>query len=179
MIDPAEHVGLATDVATRYEMERRLPRGEALGDAWMGLLAACRRFKPEMGVKFTTYAPHVIRGYIIDQHRQRERTRRMKDGVVAARPRPCTLLDVHQDRRPTPVEAVAHADEVARRVRLVESRTDGNQRTRQTRPEIVQMLARGVSQKHIGAVLGMSPTAVSQNVTKFRKGFNQWTGHAA
>lgn len=178
-IDPAQHVGLALAVARRYELERRLPPGEVVGDAWLGLLAAVRRFKPDAGAKFTTYAPQVIRGYIMDQHRARERTRRMKDGVYVRSDRPRALLDIHRDRRPTPAEQLARAEEVARGVRLVESRTDGNKYTREARPEMVQMLARGMNQQHVATALGMSPSAVCQNVTKFRKGFNQRAGQAA
>lgn len=65
MIDVADHLNLARKIA--WDNMKKYPQHEnddVLADAYVGLAKAGKRFDASRGVKFSTYAVHLIKGEI-------------------------------------------------------------------------------------------------------------------
>ncbi len=79
--DPViSHIGLAVKIAKRFfNRSRRRSHLDILQQAMFGLFMASKRFNPERGTKFSTFATPYIRGYIL----QLWRTKRDKRNDTA------------------------------------------------------------------------------------------------
>lgn len=73
VLHPEEHLGLARQLAHRAVPGWLSPeeREDALGDAYLGLVDGCRRWKAARGLAPSTYLAYRIRGAIVDGHRAR------------------------------------------------------------------------------------------------------------
>jgi RNA polymerase sigma factor (sigma-70 family) len=94
---------------------RRLPfdTDELLDVAWIGYLAACRRFDPSFGVPFTAYAVRRVEGAVIDGLR---RTRATPEHIRLAE----AHLDPLQDHFTDPTQPWV-ADRLARALAVVDN----------------------------------------------------------
>ena len=75
-IDVTEYLTLARNIASQMTYERPIENTDAYGDALLGLIKAAHRFDPSLEIKFSTYAPKIIRFQIIDSFREREGRRK-------------------------------------------------------------------------------------------------------
>jgi RNA polymerase sigma factor (sigma-70 family) len=126
--------------------------------ALMGLLMAAQKFDGRQGVKFTTYATIVIRGYVRDQRRrlmvERGFSRSRRPGERQQRIATIqTLLDV--DGAQVPAE-VANID----RALLLAHVFKGARNARDAR--IISALLRGYTQNDIAKRLGIGESRISQ-----------------
>jgi len=68
------YLKLARSIAKKYTKPKENPMdSDAYSDALLGLVYALRRFKPELGYKFTTLAHRCMRNTIFDEHKKRKR----------------------------------------------------------------------------------------------------------
>jgi RNA polymerase sigma factor for flagellar operon FliA len=98
---PAEQESIARHYAPKVKylaarMKARLPRSvdmsELIGAGSMGLVESFSKFKPQLGVKFDTYAENRIRGAMLDELRRmdwfprslRQRVRRLDSAIAQA-----------------------------------------------------------------------------------------------
>jgi RNA polymerase sigma factor for flagellar operon FliA len=98
---PAEQESIARHYAPKVKylaarMKARLPRNvdmsELVGAGSMGLVESFSKFKPQLGVKFDTYAENRIRGAMLDELRRmdwfprslRQRVRRLDSAIMQA-----------------------------------------------------------------------------------------------
>lgn len=72
MQDIEKHMGMVRYMANQIAncLPPSVDREELIQEGMVGLAAAIRRFDPEMGFKFTTFARHRIRGAILDYLRR-------------------------------------------------------------------------------------------------------------
>lgn len=66
--DP-KHIRMARKIAAIASARHGIPPDEADSAALLGLVDAARQYRPEQGVRFTTYAPRRIKGEIADMAR--------------------------------------------------------------------------------------------------------------
>ena len=62
--DVKDHLGLAKQLAWKYASSSGIPFNEMLGEAYLGLLLAKSKYKPNENAKFATYAHNTIRNQI-------------------------------------------------------------------------------------------------------------------
>lgn len=70
---PEDHIGLACLIAGKFTSMRPIEDSEQFGDAMVGLVYACQKFDPDRGFKFSTFAFHVIRSFVMRGHKLRNK----------------------------------------------------------------------------------------------------------
>lgn len=85
----AENMNLARREAWRFQRRTDMDYGDLESVAFIGLMKACFKFKPELGWKFSTYAVPVIRGellhYVRDHSYLLRLSHRMRENWVKGR----------------------------------------------------------------------------------------------
>lgn len=71
------HVQLARSRASAFRASSMMPYDDLLGEAYLSLVKAARRFDPTRGVTFGAYAKQVINGYLFNYLRDRARSVRV------------------------------------------------------------------------------------------------------
>lgn len=70
---PEDHIGLACMIAQRYTSIRPVEDSDQFGDAMVGLMMAVKKFDPSRGFKFSTFAYHVIKSFVLAGHKRRSK----------------------------------------------------------------------------------------------------------
>jgi RNA polymerase sigma factor (sigma-70 family) len=140
---------------------------ELESDAYLGLLEAASQFDPERNVLFRTYAAKRIHGQMIDGIREREHCRRKNaplrmqsiDILVGGEGEHCSCL---ADMIPARDGPVGHEMETCDELRVVHRMVDALSSAREAH-------AQGYSVKGLALASGVTPSAISQRVRRFRK----------
>jgi len=77
-VDVLEHVGIVKAIANRINLKtgKRFEAADLVQEGMLGLLDAAKRYRPELGVKFSTFATRRVHGAIWDKVRERCQGRR-------------------------------------------------------------------------------------------------------
>lgn len=174
MIDPADHLGLVRCIVrdmVRPGAAHLLD--DLLQEGMVGLVEAARRYDPELGVKFSSFAAHHIRGHVLAAVRDQlgavklpkyhwEHGRRPSAPVPFDAPSP-TSSDENTsprerlaDESPTPAEVIEGVD-LERRTRAVIIGLSPR-----LRDVMLARLDEGLTLEEIGRRRGISKQAVQQ-----------------
>jgi RNA polymerase sigma factor (sigma-70 family) len=132
----------------------KLDQEDLVGDGYLGLAKAARRYDPSYGVPFTAFARHFVRGAIADTVRRSVRRHHLGDGEFADVRRFSDLVPPGSDERaydppdpgPTPHESV----ESHERLRVLATLPDGE------RVALIRTVVDGDSAADVAKDLGVS-----------------------
>jgi RNA polymerase sigma factor (sigma-70 family) len=132
----------------------KLDQEDLVGDGYLGLAKAARRYDPSFGVPFTAFARHFVRGAIADTVRRSVRRHHLGNGEFADVRRFSDLASAGSDERaydppdpgPTPDEAV----ESHERLRMLATLPEGE------RVALIRTVVDGDSAAEVAKELGVS-----------------------
>lgn len=168
-IDPAEHLRLCLWIAAKYERERGLEPGAALGDTWVAFTKACAQYQPGCGLSLSSWATRKTRWLLMEMHRDATGWRvRGRRGIVFV-PLAEAGHPVRHERDDGPDPALV--DTVTNRY----ERARVSKCSRVTRAGVVAMLARGLTARQAARALGISEAGVHMHIRAMRGGKRQYT----
>jgi hypothetical protein len=153
--DPAENWRLCAKLARVYERRWGYERGDRLGEAYIIFHEACQSFDRSRG-SFISWAKLKINRDLVENFRREHR--------IMAKRRVIYAPTVHVGAAPLPRDGP--------RLDMKELTTSKHQvreEQNEVREEIAQLLGRGVRQKEIALVLGLTDRVVAAHVEFMRK----------